>query len=227
MAEPTTVFGDARSVIVIGDDRRLLNWVAYAFASATDPDFLWVNIESKGEVRAPLDLFSKGLIPPNRLASLRSAELAPNNATANIAVSGVVRDDETPENLQRLMDFLRLPERSQARLSTLAVGNAPKVVVLSNAHRLGPYYPAETVAPFLRAIESTGITFLATFADAPNEGRFSFDVVLHLEGHDPAAWRQAVLRVEKGPTVGPLSSGSEHRLADLEVVRSVLARHLG
>lgn len=211
-------------MILLGSDRSLLNWVAYAFASATDRDFMWVNVESKGEVRAEPDVLSKGLIPTHRFASIRPAELAPNDSVANIAVSGVVRDDETPEELQRLLDFLRLPERSQARLSTIVVGREPKVVVLSNAHRLGPYYPAETIGPLLRAIEATGVTLLVTFADAPNEGRFAFQMVLHLEGHDPTAWRLAKLRVEQAPADARIPAGSERLLTDVDPVASVLGR---
>jgi hypothetical protein len=225
--EPRELFGEARLVIILGSDRRLLNWVAYAFASATDRHFLWVDVRSMGEVRADPDPLSRNLVPEHQFAAVRAVDLAPSDARANVAISGVVRDDETPENLQRLMDFLRLPERTQAALSTVVVGGGPSVVVLSNAHRLGAFYPVEIVPPLLRAIKESGATVIMTFADAPNEGRFAFDMVLHLEGSDPAAWRQAVLRVEKGSASGPFPTGSTCRLADVEVVRAALSSQLG
>ena len=218
------LFGDGRLVILVGPDRRLLNWVAYALASETDRAFLWVDVTSKGEVRSELDILSRNLIPDERFTTVRAAELAPSNAVANLAISGVVRDDETPENLQRLLDFLRLPERSQHALSAMVVDREPKAVVLSNANRLGAYYPVEIVGPMLRAIKESGVVTIMTFADAPNEGRFAFDVIVHVDGGDPTAWRLAKFRVEKAPPGGIFRSGSELLLADVEPVAAVLRR---
>lgn len=225
--ESKSLFSDFKSAILLGEDRPLLNWVAYAFASLTDREFLWVNVESKGEVVAEGDVLARGLIAPDRFSSVRAGELAPSDATANIAVSGVIRGDEPPDNLQRLLDFLRLPERTQAKLSSIVASGRPKVVVLSNAHRLASFYPVEIVGRLLRAIGEAGAQLIVTFADAPNEGRFAFDVILHLEGHDPKNWRQAKLRVEKVPPTGLLRAGSEQRLGEIGPIATVLAPYLG
>jgi hypothetical protein len=214
------------SVILIGDDRPLLNWVAYALASLQDPDFLWIDIRAKGEVLNASDPLARDAIPSDRLKLANASDFSPDHAMANIAVSGVIRDDELPENVQILLDFLRLPQRTQAVLSATGPGTRPRTYVLSNAHRLGSLYPVEIVGPLLRAIRETGTITIMTFADAPNDGRFAFDLVVHLTGHDAENWKQATLRVEKGLPDGPFQTGSEYRLCDLDFLSHVFARHL-
>ena len=228
MSEPNAgvLFKGPTSVVLIGDNRPLLNWVAYAMASTSDPGFLWVDVRAPGGVVAETDPLARQVIPKERLAVERPSALVPDHTRANVGVSAVVRTDEPPESLQVLLDFLRLPEQTQAVLSTMASAGRPRVAVLSNAQRLGGYYPVESVGPLLRAIQSTGVITIITFADAPNDGRFLFDVVIHVAGHDMANWREATLRVEKGLPDGPLRTGSEHRLRDLDFVANVLAQHL-
>jgi hypothetical protein len=228
MAAPRAgaLFKGPVSVILIGDDRPLLNWVAYALASFQDPDFVWVDLRSTGEVLSDLDPLARNVIPSDRLQLAHASDLVPDHVTANIAVSGVIRDDELPENVQVLLDFLRLPRRTQEALS--AAGPVPrlKTYVLSNAHRLGSLYPVRIVGPLLRAIKETGTTTIMTFADAPNDGRFAFDLVIHLTGHGAENWRQATLRVEKGLPDRPLQTGSESRLGDLQLLADVIASHI-
>ena len=220
------LFVDPTSVILIGDDRPLLGWVAYALAFRQDPDFRWVELRTKGEVLNDSDPVVRGAIPPDRLKIVRPSEFSPDHATANLGVSGVIRGDELPENVQILLDFLRLPQRTQVALSGDASRAGSMTYVLSNAHRLGSLYPAESVGPLLRAIQATGATTIMTFADAPNNGRLAFDVVVHLRGHVSEDWKQVTLKVEKGRSSGPLPPGSELRLGDLPALAEILARHL-
>lgn len=212
-------------MILIGDDRPLLNWVAYALAYFQDPHFRWIAVRTTGEVLSDLDPLARNAIPSDQVRVVHPSEFSPDHSTANIAVSGVIRGDELPENVEILLDFLRLPKRTQAALSSNGPDSRPRTYVLSNAHRLGSYYPIATVRPFLRAIQAAGATTIMTFADAPNDGRLAFDVVIHVTGHDVQNWRQATLNVEKGLSSGPLQTGTEHRLGDLEFLGDFLARH--
>jgi hypothetical protein len=223
---PGGFFTGPASVIIYGSDRPMLNWVAYALASATDSEFLWVDVRTQGEILAESDLLARNVIPPSRLLPRRAVSLAPDNTKANVAVSAVVRADETPASLQLLLDFLRLPEATQIAISEMATGVRPRVAVLSNAHRLAAFYQVETVGPLLRAVTATGVIAIITSADAPNDARFSFDVVLYLDGRDPNHWRDATLRVEKGLSAGPLRTGSEYRLVELPAVAKVFGEHL-
>jgi len=220
-----TLFPNPTSVIICGSSRPLLNWVAFALASAGDPEFHWTDVRMSGEVLSPDDLFARDLIPADRLHLARPRELTPDDATANVAVSAVIRDDETPEELRRVLEFLRLPGPTQELLAETAGTGPPRIVVLSNGHRLLALYPElGIVAPTVRAIVGAGVVLIMTFADAPPGGRVAFDVVLHLEGHEPKEWRQAALRVEKAPSSGPFRAGSKVRLTDFEPVAAVFRR---
>ena len=89
-----TLFPAPTSVFVCGNNRALLNWFAYALASATDPEFVWTDVRLSGESPTPDDLFSRDRIPSERLHLVEPIELTPDNTTAHMAVSAVIRDVE-------------------------------------------------------------------------------------------------------------------------------------
>ncbi|HYB78748.1 MAG TPA: hypothetical protein VEG66_03175 [Thermoplasmata archaeon] len=219
------LFSRPTSVIICGTSRSLLNWAAYALAAGTDPDFLWTDVRLSGEVVAPEDPLSRDLIPSGRLRLVSPAELRPDDATANAALSAVIRDDDTPEELERAVEFLRLPSTTQDVLAEAKGDGSPRVVVLSNGHRLVAIYnDLAVVRPTVRAIVGAGVALIMTFADAPPGGREAFEIVLHVEGSDPTAWRLARLRVEKAPPDSIFPAGSETLLADVGPIASVLRR---
>ena len=220
-----TLFPHPTSVFICGTSRSLLNWVAYALAAESDPQFVWTDVRLKGEVVAAEDLLSHDLIPSDRLRLVSPAELTPDDATANVAVSAVIRDDDIPEEVQRTVEFLRLPAKTQELLANARSEGPPPVVVLSNGHRLvAIYHDLTVVQPTVRAIVQSGVVLIMTFADAPPGGRVAFDVILHIEGSDPTAWRLAKLRVEQAPAGSMFTSGTESLLADIGPIASVL-RH--
>jgi hypothetical protein len=221
---PNMTFDRPTSVVVYGSSRPLLNWVAYALASAADSGFVWTDVRLQGEVLADADPLARNLVPPDRLYVVHPYELMPNDAAANMAVGGIVRGGEPPDTLGRLVEFLRLPLGAQRLLARGSSGNRPVVLVLSNAQRLVAVYPSERLAPVLGAIVGAGGSLLMTFADAPPASHRAFETRLYLEGDDPKLWKGAVLRVEKGPATGPLRAGSEYRLGDLDLVAAVLTR---
>lgn len=217
-------FDRPTSMVMYGSSRPLLNWVAYALASAADPGFVWTDVRLEGEVLTDVDPLSRNLIPPDRMNVVSPAGLIPNDAVANMAIAGVIREEESDVALGRLLDFLRLPPGAQRLLARGSSGNRPKVLVLSNAHRLVAVWPARALAPALGAIVGAGGSLFMTFADAPPGSHDAFEIRLHLEGGNSKSWRQTTLRVEKGPSAGPFRPGSEHRLGEFDPVAAVLAR---
>jgi hypothetical protein len=224
---PEGMFRHPTSVLLCGSSRSLLNWAAYAFAITEDPGFTWVEVRHRGQGPAAGGPLACNMISPERLHVLETNDLPRNDAVSNMAIAGVIRTDEPPDNVRLLVDFLRLPSRIQEVLSSARPDGRPRMLVVSNAHRMATYYPPETVAPVVRAVVETGVILFMTFADAPSEGHEAFETILHLEGDDPKNWRQSKLRVEKAPSTGPLRAGSEYRLADLEPLAAVLAERLG
>jgi hypothetical protein len=168
------------------------------------------------------------LVPTERLIVVRTQDLAPDDAAANMAVTAVIRPDEAPDNLQRVIDFLRLPATTQRVLAQPREEGKPRVAVLSNGHRIVALYPTpDAVDPTIRAIVGADTILIMTFADAGPDGRFSFENVLHLEGSIRDGWRSASLTVEQWAPGGPFEAGTKYRLVDLTPLADVLARQLG
>jgi len=223
---PSEMFSRSTSVFLCGDSRPLLNWVAYALIAAHSAGLVWTNIQLEDEVPDDADLLSTKLLPPDRFLTVSPKELAPDDFAGNVALGGLVRSDEPPDVVRRFADFLRLPLHTQALLSRLPRDGTAVVLVLSNGHRIAALYTTATVAPTVRSIVEAGASLLMTWADAPPGGRLAFEHVLHLRGNAPAAWRDAVLRVEKGSSSGPLRTGAEFRLGDWPMVASILGKSL-
>jgi hypothetical protein len=222
------IFAKPTSTFLWGDDRSLLNWVAYGLASVTDPEFTWTDIRFSGQVLPDTDPLTRNLFPAERLNVVRSQDLAPDEAAANMAVSAVIRPDEAPDDVQRLLEFLRLPANTQEVLARPRSAGKPRVAVLSNGQRIVAFYPSPaTIDPTIRAIVGTGTILIMTFADAGPDARFRFENVLNLEGSVRDGWRTATLAVEKGAPGGSFVTGTKHRLAELSPLSEVLARELG
>lgn len=225
---PEGVFDRPTSVIVFGSDRPLLDWVAFVLASSNDPEFVWTDVRFPGQDPGKEDPMTRAVIPPERLTVRRPSELTLNDQSANVAVSAVIRSDEPPEDLRRLVDFLRLPTPTQQVLSGPRSSRRRSVVVLSNAHRLAALYPgAETVARTVRTILESDTVLVMTFADAPSDARFGFETILHVDGSLRDGWRRATLRVERAASDGPFRAGTQAPLGELPPFASVLARELG
>lgn len=225
---PDAVFKKPTSIIIFGNDRPLLNWVAYALATINDPGFIWTEVQARGQLAEETDPTSRKVIPPERSIVRRPSELALSNSVAHVAVSTVIRGDEPPENIRRLLEFLRLPAPTQQVLSSPRPDHGPRVVVLSNSHRIASLYPSiPDVATTIRTILESDSTIIMTFADAPTEGRAVFDTVLHVEGSVRDGWRNATVKVERGPKDAGFEDGTELRLADFPPIAKILARDLG
>jgi hypothetical protein len=222
------VFPKPTSLFICGNDRSLLNWVAYAVAIANDRTFSWTDLRQADQRPDGDDPLSRNVIPSGQLRVLRPQELALNTSHANLAVSGVVRSDEPPENVQRLLDFLRLPDPTQQTLARPRGDGGIRTAVLSNSHRLAALYPAlNDVQSTVRAIVASDAILIMTFADAPPEGRVAFETVLLVDGSVRAGWRNATVRVEKGLAAGPFAAGRQFLLGEFSALANVLARSLG
>jgi hypothetical protein len=220
------MFRHRTSVLLFGENRSLLDWVAYALASQETPEFLWTDVRLRRQPQTAEGPLALNLVPEERRHILETHELLRTNAVSKMAIAGVIRGDEPPDDLQLLVDFLRLPPRLKAMLSTARSVDRPTTIVLANGHRMAAHYPAETVGPVIRAIVATNTILLMTFGDVPGEGQKAFETTLRVEGNDPMQWRQATIRVERGAEDGPFRTGSTHRLGELERIAAVLSRDL-
>ena len=220
------IFRKPTSVIIFGNDRPLLNWVANAHASINDPRFNWTDDRSTGQTPAPTDPMSRNKIPADRMFVRRPVELGRNDRTPSVAVSTIVRSDEPAENVQRLLDFLRLPTPTQHVLSAPRQ-DRPLVAVLADSHRVLALYPTvENVSSTVRSILATDATLIMTFADAPPDGRFVFETIVHIDGSLRDGWRKATMTVERGSSDGAIPTGLVVRLEEFDPIANVLAREI-
>lgn len=219
-----TLFPRPTSVLLCGPSRPLLNWTAYALAASTDPGFIWTDIRPPGESLDAIDPLARGLIPSERLNIVHPTEILPERSGAPAAARSVAPSSPT---VRRLQDFVRLPLHTQRLLTGEPTRGRPIVLVLSNAQRMVGLYPAQNVAPVVKAIVEAGVILLVTFADVPPEGHEAFDLVLRLEGGDPTNWSRATLKVEKAPADGLLRAGAALRLGEFAPIAPVLTAVLG
>ena len=219
-------FKQPTSVFFYGPPGALLDWVAWAFVSSAPGGYRWTDIRAPGDTLDPAGPLARGVVPEGRLGVGDPRELAPDHAAANAAITAGIVPGESHPQLERLSDFLRLPEPTRAFLASRPSSSSPLVLVLSNGHRLLPHYTEESVRSALRVLSGHGIAILNVFPEVPSEARFIFDNVWHLSGSDPHAWRRTRLMVEKGDPVGPIPTKGEMALTDLPALARVLDRAL-
>jgi len=220
-------FSRPTSVFLYGPPGPLLDWVAWAVASQAPGGYHWTDVRLDGEGPEPLGPLSQGTVPPEHLAIVHPYELAPDHAVANAAISVGIRPDEHSVQLERLVDFLRLPPRTQKFLSATAPTGPPLVLIVSNGNRLLPFFNTrESVRSANRALTDNGFAILDVFSQVPSDARFVFDHVWRLGEGTVRNWRKSKLEIEQAGSSGSLSSDGKLTLEELGPVASVLARAL-
>jgi len=213
-------------MILCGESRALLNWVAYAMAASNPGGFVWTEIQLDGEVRDERDLLRTDRIPRDRYFEVPPNDLLLDELAGNVAVGGLARSGDPHETIRGFADFLRLPPHVQRLISRLPQQGPPAVLVISNGHRISGFYSWETAGPSVRAILRAGASLLVTWAEAPTQGRLQFEHVLHLTGGSPASWRDAALVVERATPGEGYPTGTKVPLRDWPEVAPVLGSAL-
>ncbi len=220
----TADFERPTSVILCGTPGRLLDWIAYGFATTQPGGYLWTDVRLSGQRIDEQDPLAQGLIGEEFLSVVEPQDLPRNDVPANAAISGLVRSDEPPESLKQLVDFLRLPTHTQALLASRRPADATTLVVLSNAHRLASLYPLRAVGPIVRAIVAGGVSLFVAYPDEPPEGRLEFSNVWHLRTSAGASWGEAQIVVEQGDGRTSFEPGSRTRLREIPRLAPILPR---
>jgi len=221
------LFRRPTTVILFGTHRPLLHWVGYALGCRGPSEYFWTDIRLAGQLPDPTEPLALGVVSTDHLSVVAPDDLRQNDTGANVAISAVIRSDEPPDNIRRIVDFLRLPSHTQELLSSRSQSARPLVLLLSNAHRIAVMYPAETMAAVLRSFVDFGTCLFALFGDDPPRGRMEFDHVLHLSAHDLQHWGEAEIRVEKGDANGPFAMGRPVALKEIPQVAALLSERVG
>ena len=215
------------SLFLSGSNQSLLNWVTLALLSPYAARIYWTAIQLPGESFESLDPLGRGVLPADHLDVVHPNRLRRQEEVghqAEVAAATVLRSDEHPEALRRLVEFLRLPSHSQELLASTTGGSAPPILVLSNVIRIATLYSNSSVGPTVQSFLDSGAVLVLLWAGGVTPRRRVFDIVLHVEGTEPLRWREAVLWCEQGIQEGPLAGGRRHTVADLPSLASYLER---
>lgn len=185
-----------------GDSRAVINRVLYAMVRSNDSSPFWLDIRDPADPPREPGPVELGWIPRDRLFVVgEPSEVRPQNAVANLALSAFVREDEPPQVLAHLSDFLRLPPILQEIVSRPEHAETSHAVAISNTDRVRRDYPTtvegvrHVIEPFLAA---PILPFLSA-TSPPGEGRWAFDFVFEVRARDLAHWKEGCLIVEKAP----------------------------
>jgi len=225
---PTSVHGllpeftfQPTSLLLHGSNRALLNWVMFAVLDRSHPGFWWTDVRLREERLDPLDPLARHVIPEDHLGVIAPTVLQ-REPDRSATLATMIRPDEPPPSLQRVMEFLRLPKHTQELISSRPATKRPAQVALSNCHRLAAIFPAGSVEPTVRAILASGVSLALTWADALPASAQHFDFVLGVEGSGPANWQQATLHCEIGNSSGLARAGQRFKLGELRPIAEVL-----
>jgi len=224
---PTTLFQQPHSVLVFGPSRRLVRLALFAFASWTNPEFHWVEFSPPASDRTPCDPVRLGWIPDDRLWLVHSAKaLEANNASLTVALSKMISAEETPEERNRLTQFLRLPEMSQRILASQTPNGHPGVVAVSEVHEATDNFTPNQVVSLLSLHQDLGFSVMIGHYRPPGPGRDLFDFVFRLQGEGERFedWKRYRLICEKGIVSGPLRGRRAVLLEDVPHLLEILSR---
>ena len=220
-----TGFRNPSSVLFSGTSRSLLKWVAFAALAPYSSRVFWTDLRPPGEILGPLDPMARHVIPEDVVHVLPPGDLLPEEQEARLAEAAsatMFPSNEAPESVRAVIEFIRMPWHTQQRISATFRPGEPTILVCANADRLVGVFPDKGVAPLIRSIVQAGVVIVGLWGDAASPFESVFDVVFHVEGVGPAAWRDATIKCEKGLSAGPLAAGTAYRLADVKPIAMIL-----
>jgi len=221
-ALPAVLRARAVSAFVYGPSRTMVGLTLYAFARATNPEFLWVEVRVPGEAPERSDPVALGWVPEGRLVSLDRRETLRSDRAASVAaIASLLHTEEPDDSFDRVAEFLRLPDPSQRILARPPSDGTPGVVAVTNAHRLMAAYCSNRVPAILSAHLSAGYSVFVGWAETAGEGRQQFDYVFRLDGESARDWRESTITCEKGDDTGILRVGHSVRLPRLTFLERV------
>jgi hypothetical protein len=216
------------SALVYGSDRDLVNLVLYALADEVSPRFRWLEVRTPDEPSSAWDPVRMGWIGPERVWSIDAVEgLALDHVRANAAIFELVRSDEPPVTLQRLADFLRLPETMQRIVGELSPASAPHLLAVANADRVAGSIPDSTLGPILDALEWARCSLFAGFVGPNPPANAHFSHVVRVAGGSPARWQETQLYFEREALFEGSRLGGAASPLDLPAVARVFRRASG
>lgn len=227
---PSRLFERPSSVLLHGRPRTVVNLALFAFAARTNPDFHWVEIGKSPRNDEALDPVVLGWVSGHRLWRIDQPErFGPARDADRPALSGMIRPDEPPEVLDRLAEFLDLPELAQQILGDPSSNSRPGAVAVANAQDVRKNFSPEQIPSILSAHRKAGFSVLVGCDGTPPRHDTFFDFVFRIKANGPTSrsWPEGTLVCERGVDSGPLSRRRPVRLGDIPFLAEILSRAQG
>ncbi len=213
------------SALIHGADRSMVNLLLYALAAEADPRLHWLDVRSDGELPSDWDPVRMGWLDARHAWSTDpERDLVPDHARANAAIFELVRSDEPPATLARLVDFLRLPDTMQRIVGEMSPAGGAHLLAVANADRIAGSFPDAVLAPILDAFEWARCSLFVGFTGRDPPGVSRFTHVVRIEGGSPARWTDARITFEREALFDGLRTGGIASPADLPSVARVFRR---
>jgi hypothetical protein len=115
------------------------------------------------------------------IAIRHTAELAPNAPASNAALSALIHLEAT-QQVEDLVDFLRMPDIIQDQVVLLQATGRFRVLVVANVDRIEAFWPqvAGTAKRTIELLNRHRITLISTQVGDPRPPRFDYDYVIHV-----------------------------------------------
>ena len=169
------------SYFVRGSDRVRLDQVAARVARYLDRGFLWLDFQDPAHADPHREPALEALLGPGHLRTVGDPMRVRGHDPATSGVLwSLVRPDEDPRTVQRVTDYLALPELLQRVLAELGGEGTRRTVVMANVERLasltslGP----SKFRSMNRAFNRAGVTTIATEVGRGAAERYGFDFEL-------------------------------------------------
>jgi len=204
------------SLVVHGLHRPMVNLALFALAREANPNLVWMELRLVGEPPHPGDPVGLGWVPESQRVTIdRLDAMRPNEVFAGPAFSDLILDRPPDDTIDRLLDFLTLPEASQQLIASRPVGSAPGLVAVADAHRLISSYPSALLGPVLAAHRAAGYSLFVGYTEVPCPAFDAFDYRVVIEGDRLEDWPRARVVCEHGDERGTLRTGASYRLSEL------------
>ena len=127
----------ARSTLVYGSDRKLVNRLVHLLAKASGARYQWIDLRVSVDRPALPDPRPSGCVPVERIQQLATTSaLAPSPVPSEAAIDRLISQDESAELRFRFTAFLALPSAMQCALAALPSDGGPRLLAVTNADRV-------------------------------------------------------------------------------------------
>ncbi len=215
-------------MLVTGRSRLLLHVAAYALAQALDGDFYWVQVGDPARPPDPDDGRVARSVPDERLVRVDDPdEMLPDLALAHLGLWTLVQRDESPGEVDPLVDYLLLPPPIQRLLGSVGLSKRAAAFVVANVERFALRFPVRDADPrrLHALVKRENVSAVLTLRGRPDPAFSSVvDAVFRVEAEHAQRPGDARLIPERLPAGAEWALESPRSFREVAPLRAALDR---